>query len=249
MSEGVTTFDIRFQAVTPGGAPLTLIINVEAQQSSDVSYPMIKRALYYGSRLISSQNSVEFDHSHYEKIRKVYSIWLCMDTPQGKSGITRYVTQEITEYGSIREARLHYDLQQIVMVYIGNDRRHIRNRLLRMLYDLFKSDESAAHKKKVLEEKYQIELESKEEGMVDTMCNLSIGVYRRGMELGEKRGEIRGEIRGEKKGWQNAANEFVLRLLKAKMPLSFIVSMSNCSEDEVRQIAAKANISLTESAE
>ena len=77
------------------------------------------------------------------------------------------------------------------------------------------------------------------------MCNLSIGVYRKGMELGEKRGEIR----GEKKGWQKAANEFVLCLLKAKMPLSFIVSMSSCSEDEVRQIAAKANISLTESAE
>ena len=77
------------------------------------------------------------------------------------------------------------------------------------------------------------------------MCNLSIGVYRRGMEFGEKRGEIKGEI----KGWQNAANEFVLRLLKAKMPLSFIVSMSSCSEDEVRRIAAKANISLTESAE
>ena len=69
------------------------------------------------------------------------------------------------------------------------------------------------------------------------MCNLSVGVYRRGMELGEK------------KGWQNASSEFVLRLLKAKMPLSFIVSMSNCSEDEVRQIAAKVNISLTESAE
>ena len=77
------------------------------------------------------------------------------------------------------------------------------------------------------------------------MCNLSIGVYRSGMELGEKRGEIR----GEKKGWQNAANEFVLRLLKAKMPLSFIVSMSSCSEDEVRRIAAKAHITLTECAE
>ena len=73
------------------------------------------------------------------------------------------------------------------------------------------------------------------------MCNLSVGVYRRGMELGEKR--------GEKKGWQNASSEFVLRLLKAKMPLSFIISMSSCSEDEVRQIAAKAHITLTECAE
>ena len=69
------------------------------------------------------------------------------------------------------------------------------------------------------------------------MCNLSVGVYRRGMELGEK------------KGWQNTASEFVLRLLKAKMPLSFSVSMSNCSEDEVRQIAAKAHITLTDCAE
>ena len=77
------------------------------------------------------------------------------------------------------------------------------------------------------------------------MCNLSVGVYRRGVEFGEKRGEIKGEIRG----WQNAANEFVLRLLKAKMSLSFIVSMSNCSEDEIRQIAAKAHITLTECAE
>ena len=69
------------------------------------------------------------------------------------------------------------------------------------------------------------------------MCNLSVGVYRRGMETGEERGE------------KKATKEFALRLLKAKMPLSFIVSMSSCSEDEVRQIAAKANISLTESAE
>ena len=73
------------------------------------------------------------------------------------------------------------------------------------------------------------------------MCNLSVGVYRRGIELGEKR--------GEKKSWKNAASEFVLRLLKAKMPLSFIVSMSSCSENEVRRIAAKAHITLTECAE
>ena len=66
------------------------------------------------------------------------------------------------------------------------------------------------------------------------MCNLSVGVYRRGMELGEKR--------GEKKGWQNAANEFVLRLLKAKMPLSFIVSMSSCSENEVTVSSASSRL-------
>ena len=252
MSEGVTTFDIRFQAVTPGGDPLTLIINVEAQQSSDVSYPMIKRALYYGSRLISSQNGVEFDHSHYEKIRKVYSIWLCMDTPQGKSGITRYVTQEITECGSIREARLHYDLQQIVIVYIGNDRRHIRNRLLRMLYDLFKSDESAAHKKKILEEKYQIELESKEEGMVDTMCNLSVGIFERawnqgvaaGMTKGLEQGREQGLEKGREEGRKELTRAFVMQLLEMHMPLSFILQATKCNEKEIRDIAEEEGLTV-----
>ena len=76
------------------------------------------------------------------------------------------------------------------------------------------------------------------------MCNLSVGVYRRGMELGEKRGEIRGEIRC----CQKAANESGLTLLHATTPLPSIVSMSSCSEDEVRRIAAKAHITLTECA-
>lgn len=40
-------------------------------------YPLIKSALYYCARLISSQLNTVFTGSHYEKIQKVYSIWIC----------------------------------------------------------------------------------------------------------------------------------------------------------------------------
>ena len=68
LTEGTVTFDIRFRASTPDGSALGLIINVEAQHSASVSYPLVTRALYYVSRLISSQHDVDFHKSHYEKI-------------------------------------------------------------------------------------------------------------------------------------------------------------------------------------
>ena len=40
---------------------------------------------------------------------------------------------------------------------------------------------------------------------MDTMCNLSEGIYERGIRYGEKRGEKRGIALGEKRGEKNGA--------------------------------------------
>lgn len=45
-----------------------LILLVEAQNALRPGYPLIKRAIYYCSRMISSQYGVEFSHSQYQKI-------------------------------------------------------------------------------------------------------------------------------------------------------------------------------------
>ena len=91
VTEGSVTFDILFHAKAPGTDDLiTLIINVEAQKSLSPKtkkgevYPLMKRAVYYISRLISSQKETEFTGSDYGKIKKVYSIWICMESPHGK---------------------------------------------------------------------------------------------------------------------------------------------------------------------
>ncbi len=75
--EGTVTYDIRFRAIVPGSLDrIGLIINVEAQNDFYPGYPLIKRGIYYCCRMISSQYGREFANSHFEKISKVYSIFI-----------------------------------------------------------------------------------------------------------------------------------------------------------------------------
>lgn len=70
VTEGKVTFDVRFRAITPHNELVQLIINIEAQRSRRTSYPLLKRAMYYVSRLISSQYGVDFDKAQYGKSKR-----------------------------------------------------------------------------------------------------------------------------------------------------------------------------------
>ncbi|HBK27760.1 MAG TPA: nuclease, partial [Dialister sp.] len=192
LTEGMVTFDIRFRAITPDNDPIELIINVEAQQNIHTTYPLVKRALYYCSRLVSSQYQVEFVKSHYEGIKKVYSIWLCMDAPGIESSITQYRIQEDCLWKEQKEDKANYDLIRAVMVYISQNQKDFGNRLMSLLYILFKKSAHAAEKKKVLRESYDVDLDADEMKEVDDMCNLSTGVFSRGLEEGRAKGRAEG---------------------------------------------------------
>ncbi|MCI8310730.1 MAG: hypothetical protein HFI12_00675, partial [Lachnospiraceae bacterium] len=96
ITEGTITYDIRFYALIPGTKDITgLFINVEAQNDFYPGYPIVKRGIYYCSRLISSQYGVEFTNAHYERIKKVSSIWICLNPPKYRENtINRYTIQE-----------------------------------------------------------------------------------------------------------------------------------------------------------
>lgn len=59
-----------------------MIINVEAQKDEPGSYQILNRAIFYVSRLISSQKERNFVKSNYNDIKTVYSIWVCMNMPE-----------------------------------------------------------------------------------------------------------------------------------------------------------------------
>ena len=60
-----------------------------------ITCKIVKRNLYYCCRLVSSQYGIEFTNSHYEKIKKVYSIFICMNPPNyRKNTINQYSIQE-----------------------------------------------------------------------------------------------------------------------------------------------------------
>ena len=76
--EQTVYFDIRFFVIVPGkNERIRMIINVEAQLKADPGYPLENRVVYYICRHISAEYGTVFTKSHYEKMEKVYSIWIC----------------------------------------------------------------------------------------------------------------------------------------------------------------------------
>ena len=59
-----------------------IIINVEAQKDEPNGYDILNRAIFYVSRMISSQKERDFSNSNYNDIKRVYSIWVCMNMPE-----------------------------------------------------------------------------------------------------------------------------------------------------------------------
>ena len=196
--EGSVTYDIRFRAVVPGTEEqIGLIINVEAQNDFYPGYPIITRGVYYCCRIISSQYGREFTGSHYERIKKVYSIWICMNPPKyRKNSITRYRLVEEQLVGEAAEPVKNYDLLSIVMLCLGGPEGGNYEGVLRMLDVLLSNETSEAEKRKILQEDYGIQMTQTMEQEVSVMCNLSKGVEEKGMAKGIAKGMAKGMTNG-----------------------------------------------------
>ena len=71
-------FDIIFYVRMKDGLS-QIIMNVEAQKDEPGKYGILNRAIFYVSRMISSQKERDFANSNYDDIKRVYSIWVCMN--------------------------------------------------------------------------------------------------------------------------------------------------------------------------
>ena len=190
--EGAVYYDVRFNAIAPSTEEhgnIRLIINAEAQNRFKSKYPLTKRAVYYGSRLISAQNGMVFTKSDYQKLRKVYSIWICVNpVKKFRNTITRYSLKPETIIGNAVEAPENYDLINIVMVCLGKMEEWNDNNLIKFLGVLFQNELSAREKKDILERDFNIPMTETFESEVDDMCNLSQGVAEEAMQKGLEKG-------------------------------------------------------------
>lgn len=78
INESLIRFDIIFYVRLRDGLS-QMIINIEAQKEEPSAYNLINRGIFYVSRMISSQKNRDFKKSNYNDIKKVYSIWICMN--------------------------------------------------------------------------------------------------------------------------------------------------------------------------
>ena len=234
-AEGTVYYDIRFHAVAPvDGKRIQLIINLEAQNDFNPGYPLLKRAVYYCGRMISSQYGTVFVKSHYEKIQKVYSIWICtMPTKKWEYNISRYRLAEDHLIGHTQAERSHYDLINIVLICLGSKRHKQLKGILRLLNMLLLDNISSQEKQELLSKEFNVIMTPHLEKGVAAMCNLSEGIERRG----EKRGRKLGEELGEKRGWNLGKQDDVLEMLKDGVPFEKIAQYTKLSLEAIADIA------------
>lgn len=196
-NEGKVTYDIRFRALAPGrDALMQLIIDVEAQKDYYPGYDLLTRGIYYGARMISAQKGAEFLEDDYDKIKKVYSIWICMNAPSyAENAITEYGIQKRSIAGEFPENKGRYDLMSVIMICLSKKVAQAgdNTKLQRLLGTLLVSEMTKAEKKDIIESEYGIPMKQEIERRVNTMCNLSEAIEKRGIEQGIERGIVRGE--------------------------------------------------------
>ncbi len=178
--EGIIYYDIRF-AAHHKGMEWKILVNIEAQKSSDSSklgYHLENRIVFYLARMISAQKQMEFFHSDFDNLKKVRSIWICMDSKETEDSIEEMSFESNRIFGNSEKLH-HTDLMKGIIVNIRNDEtiasdkiKKSKNKLIAMLEELL-SRKDVAKKKHILEREYGMIMSEELEGRMQNMCNLS----------------------------------------------------------------------------
>lgn len=224
-------YDIRFKAYIPNTEePVQLIINLEIQLNDTPGYSLVTRGFYYCARMISEQYGTIFTGEHYEKLQKVYSIWICPDpAKKRRNGIFRYHTVQDTVLGKPYETLGSYDLMEVVIVNLGDADKESDLEILDLLNTLFSLSTSSETKKKRLQKDFGIAMTEEFESEVQDMCNLGKALVEQGIEQGV-----------EKKNLSLAK-----MMIKDKESLDKIEKYTGFSADKLKEIAASIGTNLT----
>ena len=208
MTEGTVTYDIKFNVINPlkilrpnMKESALMMINIEGQTKFYPGYPLIMRGIYYGCRMISSQYGTVFKDSHYEKLEKVYSIWICTNPPKyRKNSINRYSYSEKQLLGKVVEKKKNYDLITVVMICLGDEDDENCKGLIRLLSVLLSKNKSADEKKKILEQEFGIAMTKEIEEEAKEMFDYGDYVEEMGRQEGRREGRREGRQEGLREG-------------------------------------------------
>ena len=185
INEGLVRFDIVFYVRMRDGLS-QMIINVEAQKDNPTGYEILNRAIFYVSRLISSQKERDFENSSYDDIKRVYSIWVCMNMDENSMSHVHLTKEDLI--GSY-EWKGNLDLLNIIMLGLAkNLPEHDETyELHRLLGALLSKELTIDEKLNIIGNEYDIPIEENFRKDVSVMCNLSQGIEEKGIAIGEAR--------------------------------------------------------------
>ena len=217
-NEGLIRFDIIFYVRLKSGLS-QIIVNVEAQKDEPVSYKILNRAIFYVSRLISSQKERDFVNTNYDDIKQVFSIWVCMNMSNNSLSHFHLKKDEMLEP---YDWKGNTDLLNIVMIGVTNELpKHDEKYELHRLIGALLSDRLRENEKlDIIEKEYKIPLSNDFRKEVDTMCNLSQGIVDRVTEEVTAKNLI----------------DFIMNMYNNKFSMEQISLATKKSVDEVKKI-------------
>ena len=191
-NERTVHYDIRFTAKVPkSGFLIRLIINIEIQVDDDLQYRVVTRGIYYCTRMLSAQYGTVFTHQEYQKLQKVYSIWICPESASGQHSITEYRMEQLQKLGNLPTEEEDYDKLQVIVITLGQEAAKSENPLIRFLSLLLTSELPLESRKQQLEDEYQVQINESMEEEMSTVCNLGESIARKSRAEGRAEGENR----------------------------------------------------------
>ncbi len=183
LNEGLVRFDIVFYVRMKDGLS-QVIINVEAQKDEPGEYEILNRAIFYVSRLISSQKKRAFQNLSYDDIKRVYSIWICMNIEENTMSHIHLTKEDLI---GTYEWKGDLDLLNIIMIGLAKElpEHDETYELHRLLGALLSRELTVDEKLDIIGSEYNIPLEENFRKDMSTMCNLSQGVREDGRREGE----------------------------------------------------------------
>ena len=217
INEGLVRFDIIFYVRMKNGLS-QIIVNIEAQKDEPTEYKILNRAIFYVSRLISSQKERDFVNTNYDDIKQVFSIWICMNMDDNSLSHIHLTKDELLKPCNWKG---NLDLLNIVLIGITNEipEHDEKYEMHRLIGALLSSELKEQEKLDIIEHEYNIPISQEFREDVRIMCNLSTGI--------------------EEKATEKISEKFILNMYKKGYTLDQIADVAETGVDEVKAIIKK----------
>ena len=217
INEGLVRFDIIFYVRMKNGLS-QIIVNIEAQKDEPTEYKILNRAIFYVSRLISSQKERDFVNTNYDDIKQVFSIWICMNMDDNSLSHIHLTKDELLKPCNWKG---NLDLLNIVLIGITNEipEHDEKYEMHRLIGALLSSELKEQEKLDIIEHEYNIPTSQEFREDVRIMCNLSTGI--------------------EERATEKTSEKFILNMYKKGYTLDQIADVAETDVDEVEAIIKK----------
>ena len=173
-------------------------MNLEGQKKFWMKYRIVTRGIFYAAKMLTEQYGRYFSHSNYQKLRKVYSIRICMNIPNYVgNAMVEYKISKNDRIGSVPEEEKSYDKLSVILICLNTkkgpgEEGSLHHFLNVLLSPSLKPEEKA----EIFFRVYGIRIEKEIRKELEGMCNLGEAIEEEAMKRGRKEGKREGKREG-----------------------------------------------------